>query len=398
MDVQQAQLHHDRLHIGGEWVEPSDGRVVDVINPMTEEPIGRAALGGSVGHRSRGPRRAGGLRRRPVGRVRRPPSARRSCAGPVELIAARAEEFARRSRSRSARRCQVAERQPVAARLFLDWHAAQARTFPWEEERAGRPGPDAGAPPAGRSRRRDRAVELPARAVVPEARSGAADRLHRRPQAARGDAAVRLPAGGGRSRRPACRRACSTSCPADREVERGAGQAPAGRQDQLHGQHARGAPDRLAVRRADQALQPRARRQVRRDRAARCRPRRRRSRRSRRTRCATAARPASNQTRVLAPRERYADVVDALAETIGAFPIGDPADPDVFDRPAGQRRAARSGSRATSPRPRRGRSARARRRPPRPRPRLLRGADALRRRGQRDDDRAGGDLRPRRAP
>jgi aldehyde dehydrogenase (NAD+) len=36
-----------------------------------------------------------------------------------------------------------------------------------------------------------------------------------------------------------------------------------------------------------------------------------------------------NQTRVLAHRERYADVVEALRETIGSFPVGDPADPDV---------------------------------------------------------------------
>jgi acyl-CoA reductase-like NAD-dependent aldehyde dehydrogenase len=40
-----------------------------------------------------------------------------------------------------------------------------------------------------------------------------------------------------------------------------------------------------------------------------------------------------NQTRVLAYRERYADVVDALRETIAAFPVGDPADPDVFIGP-----------------------------------------------------------------
>jgi aldehyde dehydrogenase (NAD+) len=33
-----------------------------------------------------------------------------------------------------------------------------------------------------------------------------------------------------------------------------------------------------------------------------------------------------NQTRVLAHRERYADVVEALRETIGSFPVGDPAD------------------------------------------------------------------------
>jgi len=41
----------------------------------------------------------------------------------------------------------------------------------------------------------------------------------------------------------------------------------------------------------------------------------------------------TNATRVLAHRDRYADVVEALREQIGAFQIGDPADPDVFIGP-----------------------------------------------------------------
>ena len=36
-----------------------------------------------------------------------------------------------------------------------------------------------------------------------------------------------------------------------------------------------------------------------------------------------------NQTRVLAPRARHDEVVEALREAIGAWRIGDPADPDV---------------------------------------------------------------------
>ena len=35
-----------RPYIDGEWAEPSDGRLVDVINPTTEEPIGHAHLAG----------------------------------------------------------------------------------------------------------------------------------------------------------------------------------------------------------------------------------------------------------------------------------------------------------------------------------------------------------------
>ena len=40
-----------------------------------------------------------------------------------------------------------------------------------------------------------------------------------------------------------------------------------------------------------------------------------------------------NQTRVLAHRDRYDDVVEALREAIGAFEIGDPADPSVYIGP-----------------------------------------------------------------
>ena len=38
------------------------------------------------------------------------------------------------------------------------------------------------------------------------------------------------------------------------------------------------------------------------------------------------------QTRVLAPRSRYAEVVDALAQTAASMPVGDPADPMVARR------------------------------------------------------------------
>jgi acyl-CoA reductase-like NAD-dependent aldehyde dehydrogenase len=37
----------------------------------------------------------------------------------------------------------------------------------------------------------------------------------------------------------------------------------------------------------------------------------------------------TNATRVLAPRERYVEVVEALREEIAAFEVGDPADPEV---------------------------------------------------------------------
>jgi acyl-CoA reductase-like NAD-dependent aldehyde dehydrogenase len=41
----------------------------------------------------------------------------------------------------------------------------------------------------------------------------------------------------------------------------------------------------------------------------------------------------TNQTRVLAHRDRYADVVEALREALAAFQVGDPGDPGVFIGP-----------------------------------------------------------------
>src|SRR5690606_14888295 len=35
-----------QFYIGGRWVEPSEPRALDVLNPATEEVIGRIALGG----------------------------------------------------------------------------------------------------------------------------------------------------------------------------------------------------------------------------------------------------------------------------------------------------------------------------------------------------------------
>ena len=36
---------HDRLFIGGDWVEPAGSSVIEVISPFTEEPVGRVPEG-----------------------------------------------------------------------------------------------------------------------------------------------------------------------------------------------------------------------------------------------------------------------------------------------------------------------------------------------------------------
>ena len=131
-----------RPYIDGEWAEPSDGRIVDVINPTTEESIGQRPAGRPGGHRSRGPRRASGVRHRPVGRVDRPSERAAIMTRAGELISERAERLAqtitlevgsplrdRRAGSRSPPSCTSTGMRPRPPR------------FPWEEEREGIRGP-----------------------------------------------------------------------------------------------------------------------------------------------------------------------------------------------------------------------------------------------------------------
>jgi aldehyde dehydrogenase (NAD+) len=135
-----VQLVRERLYMGGVWVEPADGRHVDVINPFTEESIGRAALGGpsDIDRAVRaaraafdsGPWTAATVQERAAVMTR---------AG--ELIATRADEFTRLITLEVGSPLSIAAVQPPVCKLFLDWHAAQAATFPWEEEREGVVGP-----------------------------------------------------------------------------------------------------------------------------------------------------------------------------------------------------------------------------------------------------------------
>ena len=71
------------------------------------------------------------------------------------------------------------------------------------------------------------------------------------------------------------------------------------------------------------------------------------------------------QTRILAPRDRYQEVVDALVESVSAMKVGDPLDPDRRGRPARGRAPARPGRGVHQDRPGRGGQGRHRRRPSR---------------------------------
>ena len=186
--------HETHLYIGGEWVSPADGRTVEVINPTTEEPIGSVALGGpaDIDRAVRAARAAFDAgpwaASTPVERA----AIMTRAGGPDRR---RAEVFARTITLEVGSPVAIADRQPLAAKLYPRLVRRARLDISVGGGGARRdPRPAARAPPAGRRRRRDHPLELPAGAVVPEARPGAAHRLHRRAEAARGDAAVRIPA------------------------------------------------------------------------------------------------------------------------------------------------------------------------------------------------------------
>jgi aldehyde dehydrogenase (NAD+) len=135
-----AIVQQTRLYIGGEWVEPTAGRSVDVVNPTTEEPIGRVDLAGPS-DMDRAVRAAHAAFESGPWAAATPAERAATMIRAGELIAERAEAFARTITLEVGSPQALAAWQPVAAKLYLDWHAAQAETFPWEEEREGIRGP-----------------------------------------------------------------------------------------------------------------------------------------------------------------------------------------------------------------------------------------------------------------
>lgn len=124
----------ERLYVGGEWLTPADGIMLDVLNPATEEAIGAAALAGpgDIDRAARAARYAFEDGPWP----RSSPTQRAAVmqrAG--ELIAERAAEFSHLITLEVGSPHRVATSQPLAARALLDWYAAQAESYAWEEQR-----------------------------------------------------------------------------------------------------------------------------------------------------------------------------------------------------------------------------------------------------------------------
>ena len=127
---------HTRLHIGGEWTAPSDGRLVEVINPTTDEPIAHAALGGPADI-DRAVKAARAAFDAGTWAASTPTERAAVMIRAGELIAARSEQLAQTLVLEAGSPQVIAGWQPIAAKLYLDFYAAQAHSFPWEEARQG---------------------------------------------------------------------------------------------------------------------------------------------------------------------------------------------------------------------------------------------------------------------
>ena len=91
---------YDRLYVGGEWIAPATAETIDVVNPYTEEAIGRDPRRRRRRRRSRRRRRARGVRGLGGHAARR---ARRVPAARDRRAAQRARRRARRDDQRRAR-------------------------------------------------------------------------------------------------------------------------------------------------------------------------------------------------------------------------------------------------------------------------------------------------------
>ena len=182
--------------VGGSWRDAAESYTT--ISPADEEPLAQVGQASARGRRRRGRRGARRVRRRLVG-----PAPGRAREVPVPDRAPAAGARARVRGARVAQRRQadqgVARRRSPARRgalLLLRRLGRQARV------RVPEP-----APAAGRRRRADHPVELPAADARVEDRAGAGGGEHGRAQAGRDDAAHRAAVLRRRCARPSCRRA-----------------------------------------------------------------------------------------------------------------------------------------------------------------------------------------------
>src|ERR1700737_3853834 len=118
------------LYIGGRWVQPSDGRLTEVVNPTTEESISEAALAGP-GDIDRAVRAARAAFDTGPWAASTPAERAEIMTKAAELFPGGAGLFARTITLEGGSPAAIANWQPVAAKLYLEWYAAHAATFRW---------------------------------------------------------------------------------------------------------------------------------------------------------------------------------------------------------------------------------------------------------------------------
>ena len=194
-------LGRKQLLIGGEWRDASDGTMMPVVNPATEEVIAEVAA--ATEGRSRCRRRGGARGARRARGARCP---RASAAGSIwklgERLMEQVDEVARLETLHNGKPITESRHVeiPMAAeclQYFAGWaDKVQRRHDSGEGQRAG-----LHAARAARRGRGDRAVELSAAAGDVEGRAGAGDGQHRHPEAREPDAADGAGARAARDRR-----------------------------------------------------------------------------------------------------------------------------------------------------------------------------------------------------
>ena len=325
-----ASAEQTRLYIGGEFAEPSDRRCVDVINPTTEEPIGRAGLAGPADI-DRAVRAARAAFDTGPWAASSPSERAAIMMRAGELISERAALLTQTITLEVGSPLAIAGWQPVAAKLYLDWYAAQASTFPWEEERDGIRGPLlVRRPPVGVVGAIvpwNFPVALSFPKLAPALLTGCSIVLKPPEETplfgsllAEAFEEAGLPPG------------VLNVVPADRSVSEAlvkhplvdkisfTGSTRAGRRiAALCGEQIKRCSLELGGKSAAIVLPDADLEVVIGDLAPNT--------------MRNNGQTCTNATRVLAHRRRYAEVVEALREEIGAFQVGDPADPDVFIGP-----------------------------------------------------------------
>ena len=339
MGTQEVSLDSNELFIGGEWVKPRGSDRIEVFSATTEELIGSVPEGTNAdidAAVARRPRPSTTRRLVVVGAEDRAQALERL----ADALEARGEETARRVSMQNG--MPICDRDADRGERSGAPRALLRRPHPSADgggaHRAAR-GHDPDHAQAGRRRRRDRAVELPAGAGDVQARAGARRGLHRGHQAEPGDGARRVAArrGAPEAGIPA---GVVNIVPARPRGRRLPGRASGHRQGRVHRLDRGGPLDRRAsaascCARSRSSSAASRRRSCSTTPTSPSPPRRCSARR-----CSTTARPVTSAPGC-SPRARATTRSRRLRRFAGALQVGDSLDPETQIGPLASRAPAR---------------------------------------------------------